>query len=418
MMPGYISKTGPKNSMARLITAVNRFLLAVASCMLFQSLIISQAYASDCDDGVAYYKQRNYAAANACFKRCLQGPIGDLNIAYYAALTAQQMREFERAKHLYESIVKLAPTSEAGKMSALAIKNLSGPPEVANLPRETWVPFHRQGAHILIDAELNQHPVKMIFDTGADTCFFSEGMLNELGMSVPDRPPDGMSGGVGKAGMQPMWRVPSTLKVGRIERKNFKIGVTKVPQVVALLGRDFYSGFEYSIDDANSTIGFKRIGSGASTETASSSKTAKPAPLGPEGSTTVSANGTYVYNVPYTGTTSMIVVEAKLNGVPCKMIFDTGAGICFFTSEQAAKVGISPPPNAQVIPVQGVGGGSSAQMGSIGTLRLGTLEVKDVPCAIGGKSVAPYPLLGQTFFREFQYSIDSANKVIHLSKSK
>lgn len=380
-----------------------------------------QAFASDCDDGVAYYKQHNYAAANACFKRCLQGVVPDLNIAYYAALTAQQMHEMDRAKRLYENIIKLSPNSDAGRMSAMALKGLSalsGPAEVASLPRETWVPFHRQGSHILIDAELNQHPVKMIFDTGADFCFFSEGMLNEIGMSVPNRPPDGMSGGVGKAGMQPMWRVPSTLKVGRIERKNFKIGVTKVPQVVALLGRDFYSGFEYSIDDANSTIGFKRIGSGATSETASASKTTKPAPLGPEGSTTVSANGTYVYNVPYTGNTSMIVVEAKVNGAPCKMIFDTGAGICFFTSEQAAQVGVTVPANAPVIPVQGVGGGSTAQMAAIGTIRLGTLEVKNVQCAIGGKSVAPYPLLGQTFFREFQYSIDSANKVIHLSKSK
>ncbi|HEY9734490.1 MAG TPA: retropepsin-like aspartic protease [Drouetiella sp.] len=397
---------------------MKRTLLALAGGLVLHALAASPALASDCDDGIAYYKQRNYAAANACFKRCLQGPVADLNVAYYAALTAQQMKEFERARHLYENIVRLSPNSDAGKLSAVAVKNLSGPPEVANLPRETWVPFRRQGSHILIDAELNQHPVKMIFDTGADSCLFSEGMLNELGMSLPDRPPDAMHGGVGKAGLQPLWRVPSTLKLGRIERKNFRIGVTKTPQVVALLGRDFYSGFEYSIDDANSTIGFKRIGSGSSSDTASSAKTAKPAPLGPEGSTTVSANGTYVYNVPYTGTTSMIVVEAKVNGTPCKMIFDTGAGTCLFTSDQAAKVGMVPPANAPVIPIQGVGGGSSAQIYSINSLRLGTLEVKDVPCAVGGKSVAPYPLLGQTFFRDFQYSIDSSNRIIHLSKSK
>ncbi len=394
---------------------MNRSFLAVASCL---SLQVLPAFASDCDDGVAYYKQHNYAAANASFKSCLRRTVSDINLIYYAALSAQQMREFERAKMLYELIVKLEPRSEAARLSALAAKNLAGPAEVATLPRETWVPFQRAGSHIMIDAELNQHPVKMIFDTGADFSFFSEAMLQTVGMSIPDRPPDGMSGGVGKAGMQPMWKIPTTLKVGRIERKNFRVGATKTPQVVALLGRDFYSGFEYSIDDANNTIGFKRIGSGSATETASSSKTPKQAPLGPEGSTTVSANGTYVYNVPYTGTTSQIIVEAKLNGTPCKMIFDTGAGICFFTSDQAAKVGVFPPANAQAIAVSGVGGGSSAQMGAISSFRLGTLELKDVPCAIGGKSVAPYPLLGQSFFRDFQYSVDSANKVIHFSKSK
>lgn len=394
---------------------MNRSFLALASCL---SLQVLPAFASDCDDGVAYYKQHNYAAANACFKRCMQGTVHDINLIYYAALAAQQMREFEHAKSLYELVVKLEPRSEAAKLSAAAAKALSGPAEVATLPRETWVPFTRMGSHILIDAELNGRPVKMIFDTGADFSFFSEQMLQTVGMSIPDRPPDGMSGGVGKAGMQPMWKIPTTLKVGRIERKNFRVGATKIPQAVALLGRDFYSGFEYSINDANNTIGFKRIGSGSSTETAGASKTPKQAPLGPEGSTTVSANGTYVYNVPYTGNSSQIIVEAKLNGAPCKMIFDTGAGICFFTSDQAAKVGVFPPANAPVIAVAGVGGGSTAQMGSINTFRLGTLELKDVPCAIGGKSVAPYPLLGQSFFRDFQYSVDSANKVIHLSKSK
>jgi hypothetical protein len=49
--------------------AVNRSFLAVASCL---SLQVLPAFASDCDDGVAYYKQHNYAAANASFKSCMR----------------------------------------------------------------------------------------------------------------------------------------------------------------------------------------------------------------------------------------------------------------------------------------------------------------------------------------------------------
>ncbi len=393
--------------------AVKQVLFVLTICLSIQSL---PASAGDCEDGIRLYNERNYAAAEQCFNRCMQRPVPDLNIGYYAALNAQQLKEYEKARRLFEQIVRISPNSPAGKMSAVAAKNLAGPPEVATLPRETWVPFTRQGSHILVDVELNQHPVKMIFDTGADACMFSEGMLQQVGVSIPDRPPDGMSGGVGKAGMTPMWRVPVSLKLGRIERKNFRIGMTRVPQVVALLGRDFYQGFEYSINDANNTIGFKRIGSGSTTE--ATTKTSKAAPLGPDGSTTVSANGTYVYNVPYSGTTSMIIVEAKLNGQPCKMIFDTGAGMCFFTAEQAYKVGVTVPANSVAIPVQGVGGGSTANLATISSFKLGPIELKDVQCAVGGKSVAPYPLLGQTFFREFQYTIDSANKIIHLSRSK
>ncbi|MBI2810769.1 MAG: hypothetical protein HYX67_08080, partial [Candidatus Melainabacteria bacterium] len=131
---------------------MKRSFLAVASCL---SLQVLPAFASDCDDGVAYYKQHNYAAANACFKSCLKRTVSDINLIYYAALSAQQMREFERAKMLYELIVKLEPRSEAARLSALAAKNLAGPAEVATLPRETWVPFQRAGSHIMIDAELN-----------------------------------------------------------------------------------------------------------------------------------------------------------------------------------------------------------------------------------------------------------------------
>ncbi|HEY9676896.1 MAG TPA: retroviral-like aspartic protease family protein [Drouetiella sp.] len=376
------------------------------------SVLLQVPASADCADGIRLYNQRQYAAADAAFKSCT---IRDANTAYYAALTAQQCRENERAKHLYQQIVGMNPNSPAAKLALTALKNMEGPPEQANLPRETWVPFNRVGSHIAVDAQLNRQPVKMVFDTGADITLFSEGMLKEIGISIPDRAPDGYGGGIGKAGMTPMWKVLVDLKLGSIERKNFRVMMTKVPQVVALLGRDFYQGFEYSINDANNTLGFKRIGSGSSTST-SSAKTPKAAPVGPEGSTTVGPDGKYVYNVPYTGTDTQIIVEAKINGTPCKMIFDTGAGSCYFTAEQAAAAGIQVGADAKQIPIQGVGGGSTASLTRISSFRLGTIEEKDVVAAVGGKSVAKYPLLGQTFIRDYQYSIDSANKVIHFSR--
>jgi clan AA aspartic protease (TIGR02281 family) len=267
---------------------------------------------------------------------------------------------------------------------------------------------------MLMDVLVNRRPAKMVFDTGADFTLLSAPMIADLGLSRPNRPPDGYGGGVGNRRRSAIWMIPVEIKVGSIERRNFRVGMSDAPQAVALLGRDFLKGMEYTINDAESTVTFKRSDTGGGTKVAKSVS----APVGPDGSVTVTGSGTYVYNVPFTTMGSgVIVIEAKTNGQPCKMIFDTGASVCFFTPEQAARAGIDIPVDAQVIPITGVSGNTTAQVCPIHDLKVGPLDAKDVTCAIG-KSVAALPLLGQSFFKPYQFTIDYANKVIVFTKPK
>jgi aspartyl protease family protein len=263
-----------------------------------------------------------------------------------------------------------------------------------------------------MDVEINRKAEQMVFDTGADFSLLSGRIISDLGMSIPNRPPDGYSGGVGNRKRAAMWLVPVDIKVGSIERRNFRVGMSEAPQQVALLGRDFLKGLQYTINDAYKTVTFKRA------DTADSTKIAKTtaAPVGPDGSVTVTGNGTYVYNVPFTTAgNGQIIIEAKINGQLCKMIFDTGASVCFFTPEQAARSGINVPADAQVIPIYGVSGNTAARVCPIPDIKVGPLDEKDVACAIG-KSAAPMPLLGQSFFKAYKYTIDSTNKVIVFTK--
>ena len=58
-------------------------------------------------------------------------------------------------------------------------------PSLDTLPRETFVPFVRQGNLILVNGSINHQPVTMIFDTGAAGCLFSKATLRSLGIRIP-----------------------------------------------------------------------------------------------------------------------------------------------------------------------------------------------------------------------------------------
>jgi len=111
------------------------------------------------------------------------------------------------------------------------------------------------------------------------------------------------------------------------------------------------------------------------------------------------------------------LVNAEVNGKPCEMIFDTGAGVCFFTFGQLQKVGIDidslPSVNSSVV---GIGGNAAAKMFHLREIKLGPVQGTEVETAVSNRAMAPYPLLGQSFFRAYEFTIDSNAKVIRFSK--
>jgi clan AA aspartic protease (TIGR02281 family) len=111
-----------------------------------------------------------------------------------------------------------------------------------------------------------------------------------------------------------------------------------------------------------------------------------------------------------------LLVDAYVNNRPCKMIFDSGAGVCTFGIDKAKELGIYVPPGGPTDVSHGVGGdGSVGTWKSTITLRVGQIEKKNFPVAILENSGLE-PLLGQTFYREFNISVDNAAKSISFSK--
>ncbi len=101
-----------------------------------------------------------------------------------------------------------------------------------------------------------------------------------------------------------------------------------------------------------------------------------------------------------------IKLKAEINGRPVDMLFDTGAaGVCL-SKEQLSDLGIRPPEG----PHLGLTGGSANDT-SIkywrmkADVKVGNIMRKDTEITVL-ESNADMPLLGQSFFKDFDYTID------------
>jgi aspartyl protease family protein len=108
-----------------------------------------------------------------------------------------------------------------------------------------------------------------------------------------------------------------------------------------------------------------------------------------------------------------IVVQAQVNGRNCPMIFDTGATVCAFSGAQVATLGIAIPEDARIGTVQGVAGLSRASIFPVSSIKLGPIEKRDFDIEVLQNAQLPLPLLGQTFYGDWQFTIDYEGKCIH-----
>ena len=421
--------------------------------------------------GLALYGQQNYAAATSMFEQSIAQNPRDGNAVYYCALSNQQIRNFVRAKQLYQYAITAFPKSQPAVLSQTALQQLepSAPkaketdathPETssasgsatktgasdnssqsksvaesgrgnssksesaatttsessnskevsakesaprkqapalakdfASLPSQGRFSFERLGRHVQIAAEVNGHAVPMIFDTGAPITTMNVAAFESIGGMMPTRQADGMIGGIG-AGAFCSWRIPVTIKVGSITRVNFPLVVSQSTEAPSLLGQDFFSPFQFTIDDASSTISFTKNGTGKSSASMGSSS----------------------LSVPFRWKTRHMIVDAKINGKSYPCIFDTGAhGICF--SKKALKdLNISVPADATMGRSAGVGGTTTDWRFCVGSISLGPIVKKDIEVSVVDESGVEEPLIGQTFFDDYQYTVDYDHKIIQFLK--
>lgn len=397
-------------------------LLAAFLCFSLGQSAVADAYY---DQGVRLYNQHNFSGAAPYFEASMRSSPSDSNACYYAALTYQQMGDWPRAKQTYRQIVKRFPGSQAAGLaqsvlqkydpnfaalaapaasgassSAAGVTTFSSAPrqtqmsaDYERLPRQSTVSFQRKLNSQIVEAKVNGRSIDVVFDTGASHCAFGKNHLQQLGIPPPSGPPDGYAYGVGSTERIPNWTVVVTLRVGEMELRNFPLSVQEDMPTDPLLGQTFFSLFDVTTDAASGTITFKKRGLSGSPRFEPHDKN----------------------NVPFTRSGNNMVVQVKVNGHPCAMYFDTGADDVAFSPEHLQSLGLEIPGGAQVGESTGVGGATQSVHFTIDDMELGPIYKTHVDVSVVSQSHMKYPLLGQSFFKDHEFTIDAGHSVIHFS---
>jgi predicted aspartyl protease len=116
--------------------------------------------------------------------------------------------------------------------------------------------------------------------------------------------------------------------------------------------------------------------------------------------------------VPFKRVRNSVIVEGSINGRTTPMIFDTGASSCTATVQQLKSLGIEPPTGKPNGFAGGVGSAHRIPSWTIlADLKLGKIERRQFPLTVIDSQIG-MPLLGETFYHDFEYSIDGAASAI------
>ncbi len=101
------------------------------------------------------------------------------------------------------------------------------------------------------------------------------------------------------------------------------------------------------------------------------------------------------------GSRGHFVVEAEINGETLRFLVDTGASSIYLTPDDAAQLGWTPQRLTYSERYQAAGGEIRAAPITLRTLRIGQLELYDLPASVG-ESPGAISLLGMTFLKSLE----------------
>ena len=113
----------------------------------------------------------------------------------------------------------------------------------------------------------------------------------------------------------------------------------------------------------------------------------------------------------------LIVVKATLNGkLPVSFVLDTGASYTTISQAAAQAAGIQLPENPTVLSFHTANGVIQAPLGTLRSMDIGGLELKDVTVAIHDvfPDAAIAGLVGQNFLSQFRLEIDGQGGLLNL----
>jgi clan AA aspartic protease (TIGR02281 family) len=257
-------------------------------------------------------------------------------------------------------------------------------------PDEVKVPFKRHtSSHLYVNGRVNNRPIEMMFDTGAEQCHFSKRQMDQLGIKADPNSPRIPVQGVGGQ----MWTsmVMADVSIGDLTRR-IPILIDEGDVGMPIVGETFFKEFRYDVDNQGGFIRF----------------TKKPR----AGMTARSFESTDVVAVPYKEMGDNMVVVAKVNGQQCPMIFDTGSFAICFSMLHARDLGIRIPSDAQMMITQGAGGKVGSYVFRTDRIELGPIIKTNVEIVVNNSTTPILPLLGQPFYKDRRFSIDPDKHLI------
>jgi aspartyl protease family protein len=101
-----------------------------------------------------------------------------------------------------------------------------------------------------------------------------------------------------------------------------------------------------------------------------------------------------------------------VNGVPVRMMVDTGASMVLIPYEIAADIGISPNQLRYSVPVTTANGQSSVAPIRLESLRIGVIEIRDVEAAVAHPGRLTTALLGMSFLERLSETTFRGDRLI------
>ncbi len=118
----------------------------------------------------------------------------------------------------------------------------------------------------------------------------------------------------------------------------------------------------------------------------------------------------------YTGDAGQMLVDATINGRRKEMLFDTGAPQVVIGKKQLQELGLPVPSGPPTGKVPGAANASLVNFWDASAdIKVGQIDRKGVKIQVLEDN-PPFALLGQNFFQDFTYTVDSGSKSIRLTK--
>ena len=97
-----------------------------------------------------------------------------------------------------------------------------------------------------------------------------------------------------------------------------------------------------------------------------------------------------------------------------RFLVDTGSSVTVLSPTLAADLGIAGGPDGTPVELQTLGGRTAGPPAIVGSLRVGTLELRDAPVVLHDPGPGLDGILGNTFLSRYEVTVDGDRRQLHL----